>query len=155
MRNWSLGTGMLSRASVLGVTILMAALSSLSVGSAASAGAEGRAAEQGSTGIAAETKEACRNLGNGNLCIRVVASGNTGKVTVWYDKNAGTPVHIRLRYISPGGPHWDNGHFWISTGQVRGFIWYNQPMFIGCFTAQMQDITNGALGLINGGYVCY
>jgi hypothetical protein len=54
----------------------------------------------------APAKEACRNLGNGNLCIRVVPDNTgTAKVTVWYGKNAGASRYIRLRFKDPAGAH--------------------------------------------------
>jgi hypothetical protein len=134
----------LARASVLGVTALLAAVSFLVPSSAASA-------------AVAPSKEACRDLGNGNLCIRVVPGNTNGqtKVTVWYDKNLGSGAYLRLLYDDPAQKHWDDGAFWIYQGQVRGYIWYNQSLLQGCFIAQLQDLTNGGAGLTNGGYVCY
>ncbi|WP_326636453.1 hypothetical protein OIE67_03140 [Nonomuraea fuscirosea] len=120
----------------------------------AMAGLQGAGAAQ--SAALAPTREACRNLGNGNLCIRVAPTSSlAAKITVWYDKNAGAKRYIRLRYYSPGQVGWDDGAFWISTGQVKGYIWYDQPLTQGCFIGQLQDLTDGGLGVTSGGYVCY
>jgi hypothetical protein len=135
---------MLKRLSLLAVATMLALAGALGAATPASA-------------AVAPSKEDCNDLGNGNLCIRVVPGNTLGstKVTVWYDKNAGTPRYIRLRYKDPAQAHWDEGPFWISSGEVRGYIWYNQSLLQGCYFAQMQDLTDGAQSVITGGYVCY
>ncbi|MEU8358667.1 hypothetical protein AB0C27_21890 [Nonomuraea sp. NPDC048882] len=77
---------MLGRLSLFCAAVLTALAGLQGVGAAASAAA------------LAPTREACRNLGNGNLCVRVTPTSNSvAKITVWYDKNAGAERYIRLR----------------------------------------------------------
>ncbi|MFC7549613.1 hypothetical protein [Plantactinospora sp. GCM10030261] len=135
---------MLRKLSLFVAATMMATVGALGAGAPASA-------------AIAPSQEACRNLGNGNLCIRVVPGNTLGstKITVWYDKNAGAARYIRLRYSGPGQVGWDEGPFWIYTGDVRGYIWYNQSLSQGCYFGQLQDLTDGALGVTSGGYVCY
>lgn len=133
---------MLRRVTVLGLAMLTAMVGFLSPAAPASA--------------VPPQKEDCHNIGNGNLCIRVKPTSNlVGNVTVWYDKNAGAPRYVRLTYKDPAQRHWDDGPFWIDTGAPRGYIWYNKALSSGCYIGQMQDLTEGALGLITGGHVCY
>ncbi|MFI7232572.1 hypothetical protein ACIBO5_56115 [Nonomuraea angiospora] len=64
------------------------------------AGLQGAGAAQ--SAALAPTREACRNLGNGNLCIRVAPTSSlAAKITVWYDKNAGAKRYIRLGTTVP------------------------------------------------------
>lgn len=101
--------------------------------------------------------ENCKDIGNGDVCIRLgdISNGKYNEITVWFTKRAGAPVTLRLGYFP--GAKLDEGAFTISAGQVRGYTWYNQPVnpSLACVTGALR--TGGApnwSGVIYGGSVC-
>ncbi|WP_158847770.1 hypothetical protein [Saccharothrix deserti] len=104
----------------------------------------------------AQIGENCANIGNGDVCIRISDpyEGLNVDITVWYDKHAGPPATIRLRY---GGARvgYDEGAFTISAGEVRGYIWRRVWLVNGCYHGQiMTGPPPNYTPIINGGYVC-
>lgn len=98
--------------------------------------------------------ENCRNIGNGDVCIRIGDINNlTADVTVWFNKRAGDPVSVRLRYSGGSGQE-DEGAFTISAGQVRGYIWRNQFLTDSCYYGQLRTGPPSYMNLIYGGVVC-
>ncbi len=78
------------------------------------------------TPASAYTREACRNIGNGDVCIKlenINNSSNRADITVWFSKHAGDPVVVRLAHFPGDGI--DEGAFTIYAGQVRGYKWNN------------------------------
>jgi hypothetical protein len=103
---------------------------------------------------------ACRNIGNGDLCIKTVPTANSpgisSDVTVWYTKKAGNPAYVRLGFYDDYGAQIDNGAFWIYAGDIRGFTWFNQfTPGSGCMDSWMQVYTDPSHPyVLNGGSVC-
>lgn len=103
---------------------------------------------------AMEQGTSCVNIGNGDVCIRVGdIVNNRADISVWFTKKAGDPVFVRLAWFP--GPRYDEGGFWISAGEVRGYVWRNQLLYdYYCFTgAILQDPPNWLVA-IKGGTVC-
>ncbi|NUS63054.1 MAG: hypothetical protein HOQ46_05325 [Saccharothrix sp.] len=104
----------------------------------------------------AQLGENCANIGNGDVCIRIGDRYNGGHadITVWYDKHAGDPVTIRLRFSGSGGGY-DEGAFTISAGEVRGYIWRNVYLYDYCHYGQiMTGPPPNYTPIVTGGYVC-
>ncbi|WP_158847440.1 hypothetical protein [Saccharothrix deserti] len=104
----------------------------------------------------AQIGESCANIGNGDVCIRIGDryDGNHADITVWYDKHAGAPVTIRLRYAG-GGNGYDEGAFTISAGEVRGYIWRHVYLWDNCYYGQiMTGPPPNYTPIVTGGHVC-
>ena len=84
----------------------------------------------------------CYDTGNGLLCISLDPLGTQpAQVTVWYDKRSGDPVFVNdLGYTqigNPGSGNYEDGAFWISAGQLRGYDWDLFSQGSGCFAPTM------------------
>jgi hypothetical protein len=143
---------------------LLLAGSTIAVSAALSLAASVSASAQTLPGTAASPADqtGCVNIGNGDLCITVspgVADQNNN-VTVWYHKLSGSPVYVHLGYFGYNvGLVDDQGPFWESAGQNRGYIWYGQDLPAGCYSAELfvvdpSDPSSGGAEQINGGSVC-
>jgi hypothetical protein len=104
--------------------------------------------------------EGCRNIGNGDLCIRVErTSGDYGKVTAWYHKLVGSDVRVRLGYQdSLNDNQLDEGSFIIRAGDNRGYIWYDAWLPTNhCYAAELWTVSDPATHSnadIYGGIAC-
>jgi hypothetical protein len=63
----------------------------------------------------------CRNIGNGDLCVRFI-NGYSG-VDIWYHKRAGAPVRVRFSYAAGNFTHYDDGDFVQHAGEIRTYAW--------------------------------
>ncbi len=105
----------------------------------------------------ARTIEACSNIGNGDVCIKlenINDNTNRADITTWYTKKAGDPVVVRLAHFPGDGI--DEGAFTISAGQIRGYKWFNVYLGVNnCWTGALRQGGDPNWSIVtNGGTAC-